>query len=159
MRRVAFDSIAPMQASPGHATVLAGLKPAVLARLVEVRSSLDHGFARLDDDEARAQLEQVLDHQANYLATGDPVSLRGFLRSYRAVRAADGLGPENLLHAVIAIGDVTAQVAQKELAAGARTAELVSSLARVSWSTARMVVEIIAEELAGRLAQVRELES
>ena len=32
------------------------------------------------------------------------------------------LGPENLLHAVIAIGDVTSQVAQKELAAGPRTA-------------------------------------
>ncbi len=147
-----------MPASPGHATVFAGLKPAVLARLVDVRSSLDHGFASLDEPAARAQLEQVLDHQSAYLASGDPALLRGFLRSYRAVRAADGLGPENLLHAVIAIGDVAAQVAQKELPAGPRTAELVSSLARVSWSTARMVVEIIAEELESRIAQMRELE-
>jgi hypothetical protein len=139
--------------------VFAGLKPAVLARLVDVRSSLDHGFARLDDAAARAQLEQVLDHQLGFLTSGDPALLRGFLRSYRAVRAADGLGPENLLHAVIAIGDVATQIMQKELPAGPRCAELVSSWARVSWSTARMVVEIIAEELAGRVAQMKELES
>jgi hypothetical protein len=159
MRERAFGSIASMSASPGHASVLASLKPAVLARLVEVRSSLDHGFAQLDEAGARAQLEQVVDHQTAFLGGGDPTLLRGFLRSYRAVRAADGLGPENLLHAVIAIGDVMTQVAQKELPAGPRTAELVSSLVRVSWSTARMVVEMIAEELGGRQAQLEELDA
>jgi hypothetical protein len=138
--------------------VFAGLKPALIDRLVEVRSSLDHGFARLDDGAARAQLEQVVDHQLGFLATGDAAILRGFLRGYRAVRAAEGLGPENLLHAVIAIGDVAAQTIHKELPHGPRTAELASSWARVSWATARMVVEIIAEELAGRETQLRELE-
>ena len=148
-----------MPSAPGHAAVFAGLVPAVLDRLVEVRSSLDHGFARLDDAAARAQLEQILSHQLGFLTSGDPASLRGFLRSYRALRAADGLGPENLLHAVTAIGDVATQIIQRDSPAGARTAELVSSWARVSWSTARMVVEMIAEELAGRVAQLRELES
>jgi hypothetical protein len=145
-------------AAPGHASVFAGLKPALLDRLVEVRSSLDHGFARLDDAAARAQLEQVIEHQLGFLATSDAAILRGFLRSYRAVRAGEGLGPENLLHAVIAIGDVAAQTIHKELAPGPRTAELASSWARVSWATARMVVEIIAEELVGREGQLRDLE-
>ena len=157
MRRNAFGSIAEMAASPGQAAVLAGLKPAILARLVEVRSSLDHGFARMDDDGARAQLEQVLDHQVGFLASGDPALLRGFLRSYRALRATDGLGPENFLHAVSAVGDVAAPVIQKELEPGPRTSELLSSLVRVTWSTARMVVEMLAEELDGRQAQLREL--
>jgi len=134
------------------------MKPALLDRLVEVRTSLDHGFARLDDATARAQLDQVLEHQLGFLATGDTAILRGFLRSYRALRAGEGLGPENLLHAVIAIGDVVAQVIHKEQPPGARTAELASSWARVSWTTARIVVEIIAEVLAGRDAQLRELE-
>lgn len=147
-----------MVPAPGHASVLADLKPILLARLVEARSSLDHGFARLDEAAARAQLEQVIDHQLGYLGTGDAAILRGFLRGYRAVRAAEGLGPENLLHAVIAIGDVAAQTIHRELPAGSRTAEIASSWARVSWATARMVVEIIAEELAGREAQLRELE-
>lgn len=139
--------------------MFAGLKPALIARLVEVRSSLDHGFARLDEATARAQLEQLFDHQLELLATDDATALRGFLRTYRAVRAADGLGPENLLHAVIAVGDVTAQVLHKEQPPGARTAELASAWARVSWMTARLVVEIIAEELAGRAAQLREIDA
>ena len=139
--------------------MFAGLVPAVVARLVEVRSSLDHGFGRLDEAAARAQLEAILSHQLSFLTTGDPALLRGFLRSYRAMRAADGLGPENLLHAVTAIGDVAIQIVQRDLGAGMRTAEVVSSWARVSWSTARMVVEMIAEELAGRNAQLQELES
>ncbi|HTJ44274.1 MAG TPA: hypothetical protein VL463_19355 [Kofleriaceae bacterium] len=148
-----------MPSAPGHAAVFAGLVPAVLDRLVEVRSSLDHGFARLDEAQARAQLEQILSHQVGFLTSGDSTSLRGFLRSYRALRAADGLGPENLLHAVTAIGDVTTQIIQRDSPSGARTAELVSSWVRVSWSTARIVVEMIAEELAGRVAQLQELES
>ncbi len=139
--------------------MFAGLVPAIVARLVEVRSSLDHGFGRLDEAAARAQLEAILSHQLSFLTTGDPALLRGFLRSYRAMRAADGLGPENLLHAVTAIGDVASQIVQRDLGPGLRTAEIVSSWARVSWSTARMVVEMIAEELAGRNAQLRELES
>jgi len=137
--------------------VFAGLKPAVLTRLIEVRGSLDHGFARLDAAAARELFEAVLDHQTTFLATGDTALLRGFLRSFRAMRAAEGLGAENLLHAMIAIGDVTAQVVNKELPAGPRTHELVSSLVRTSWTTARLVVEIIAEELAARTAQLGEL--
>ena len=147
-----------MPAAPGHASALARLRPALIARLVDVRASLDHGMARLDDAAARAQLEPLIDHQLAFLATGDPAILRGFLRTWRAMRAADGAGPESLLHLVIAIGDVFAQHAQQELGPGARTAEVVSSLARVSWSTARLVVELIAEELAARTAQLRELE-
>lgn len=148
-----------MPPAPGHAAVFAGLVPSIVARLVEVRSSVDHGFARLDDAAAKAQLEGLLSHQLSFLTTGDPALLRGFLRSYRAMRAGDGLGPENLLHAVIAVGDVATQIIQRDLGPGVRSAELVSSWARVSWSTARMVVEILAEELAGRVAQLRELES
>ena len=147
-----------MPAAPGHAHALARLKPALLARLIDVRASLDHGFARLDEAAARAQLEPLIDHQLGFLASGDPALLRGFLRSWRAVLAADGVGPESLLHVVIAIGDVVAQVAQQQLDAGARTAEVVSSLARVTWTTARLVVETIAEDLAARAAQLRELE-
>jgi hypothetical protein len=144
-----------MSGSPGHASVFAGLRPAVAARLVEVRSSLDPGFARLAPAAAAAQFEAVLTHQEGFLASGDPTGLRTFLRSFRAVRAAEGLGAENLLHAVIALGDVAIQVAQRDQPAGPRTAELVVSLARLNRATARLVVEIIAEELDGRVAQLR----
>lgn len=127
------------------------------ARLVEVRSSLDPGFARLEPRAAAAQFEAVLTHQEGFLATGDATALRGFLRSFRALRAAEGLGAENLLHAVIALGDVAIQVAQRDLGPGPRTAELIASLARLHRATARLVVEIIAEELDGRVAQLRSL--
>ena len=160
-----------------HARSFEELRPTVLARLMEVRSSLDHGLARLEEGDARAQLESIVDHIHAFLATGDRGPLRGFLRSVMTMRAAEGLAAENLLHAVVGIGDVCVQVVDKSAEGSegspaergeevglprpggstpperAGIAELVCALTHTNAVLTRLVVELIADELARRLLQ------
>jgi len=140
-----------------HARSFEELRPAVLVRLMEVRASLDHGLARLDDDAARGQLDAVLDHVQAFLATGDRTPLRAFLRGFLAVRAAEGLAAENLLHTVVAIGDVCVQVIHRELGVAPAASELAAALSRATAACTRQVAELIADELARRLAQREQL--
>jgi hypothetical protein len=132
------------------------LRPKILQRLLDMRASLDPSLGRLDEDTARAQIGAVLDHVGNFIATGDQGLHRAFLHTFLAMRAAEAQGPAAVLAMLVAIGDTAAQVAQEE----ARTAEdqeLTLFLTRVTASTARLVNDLIAEELERRLAQWSEL--
>jgi len=133
------------------------LRPKVLQRLLELRSTLDPSLGRLDDATARAQIGAVLDHLGNFIATGDLGLHRGFLHTFLAMRAAEAQSPASVLAMLVAIGDTAAQVAQEEGAGTPEGADLTLLLTRVTASTARAVNDLIAEELGRRAAQRAEL--
>jgi hypothetical protein len=134
------------------------LRPRILQRLLDLRSTLDPSLGRLDDPTARAQISAVLDHLGNFIATGDLGLHRAFLHTFMAMRAAEAQSPASVLAMLVAIGDTAAQVAQDEGAGTTEGAELTLLLTRVTASTARAVNDLIADELARRLRQWNELQ-
>jgi len=134
-----------------------GLRPKILQRLLDLRSTLDPSLGRLDEPNARAQIDAVLDHVGNFLATGDLGLHRAFLHTFLAMRAAEAQGPAAVLAMLVAIGDTAAQVAQEEAAITPSGSDLALMLTRVTASTARAVNDLIAEELERRLEQWAEL--
>lgn len=143
--------------APTLATAYEALRPKVLDRLLELRATLDPSLGRLDDAAARAQIGAVLDHLASFIATGDLALHRSFLHGFLAMRAAEAQGPASVLAMLVAIGDTAVQVAQEGAGDAAEATELTLLLTRVTASTARLVNDLIAEELARRDAQRAEL--
>ena len=133
------------------------LRPKILGRLLEIRSTLDPTLGRMDETTASAQINAVLDHVGNFLATGDLGLHRAFLHTFLAMRAAEAQGPAQVLAMLVAIGDTAAQVAQEGGGGTAEGVELTLMLTRVTASTARAVNDLIADELERRLSQWREL--
>ena len=133
------------------------LRPKILQRLLDLRSTLDPSLGRLDDATARAQIGAVLDHLGNFIATGDLGLHRAFLHTFLAMRAAEAQSPASVLAMLVSIGDTAAQVAQDEGAGTTEGSELTLLLTRVTASTARAVNDLIADELARRMGQWREL--
>jgi hypothetical protein len=148
-----------MSTAPPLARAYDTLRPRILQRLLEMRTSLDPSLGRLDDATARGQIGAVLDHLGNYIATGDLGLHRAFLHTFLAMRAAEAQGPAAVLAMLVAIGDTAAQIAQETGAGTAEGAELTLLLTRVTASTARAVNDLIAEELERRFAQWAELAS
>jgi hypothetical protein len=146
-----------MSTVPTLARSYEALRPKVLQRLLELRSTLDPSLGRLDDATARAQIGAVLDHLGNFIATGDLGLHRAFLHTFLAMRAAEAQSPASVLAMLVAIGDTAAQVAQEEGAGTAEGADLTLLLTRVTASTARGVNDLIAEELGRRAGQRAEL--
>jgi hypothetical protein len=137
--------------TPPLARAFEALRPRILQRLLELRSTLDPSLGRLDEVTARAQVGAVLDHLGNFIATGDMGQHRAFLHTFLAMRAAEAQSPAAVLAMLVAIGDTAAQVAQDEGAGSAEGAELTLLLTRVTASTARAVNDLIAEELSRRM--------
>lgn len=128
----------------------------MVARLLELRSSLDPTLARGDEATARAQIEAVLDDFGDYIATGDLPTHRAFLAAFVAKRAAEESGASSALSMLVAIGDTAAQVVQERLLTGAGE-ELALLVARVTAGSVRIVNELIADELFRRKALAHEL--
>ncbi len=126
------------------------LRPRILQRLIELRTTLDQTLARMDESLARSQLDAVLDHLGNFIATGDMGLHRAFLHTFLAMRAAEAQSPAAVLAMLVAIGDTAAQVAQEQGVGTNEGAELTLLLTRVTASTARAVNDLIAEELERR---------
>jgi hypothetical protein len=146
-----------MSTVPTLARPYEALRPRILQRLLELRSTLDPSLGRLDDATARAQIGAVLDHLGNFIATGDLGLHRAFLHTFLAMRAAEAQSPASVLAMLIAIGDTAAQVAQEDASSTPQGAELTLLLTRVTASTARGVNDLIAEELGRRIGQKAEI--
>ena len=140
-----------MSGVPSYVAAFEQLRPQVLARLIEVRGSLDHAIARLSADEARAMFEGVLHALSTLLVTGDHTLHRGFLHTFVAVRSTEGLGPDHAQRLLVAIADVAATLARAQHPDDPTTALAINHAARL---TARMVNDGIAEELDRRSAQL-----
>ena len=144
-----------MSTVPPQARTYEALRPRILQRLLDLRSTLDPSLGRLDEPAARAQIGAVLEHLGNFIATGDLRLHRAFLQTFLAMRAAEAQSPASVLAALVAIGDTAAQVAQEE-GAGAG-AELTLLLTRVTASMARALNDLIAEQLERRRRSWRDL--
>jgi len=137
-------------ALPPLAQAYEALRPKILQRLLELRATLDPSLGRLDELAARAQITAVLEHLGNFIATGDVGLHRAFLHTFLAMRAAEAQSSASVLATMVAIGDTAAQVAQEEGAGTTGGAELTLLLTRVTASTARLVNDLVADELERR---------
>ncbi len=146
-----------MSTAPPVARAYDELRPKILQRLLEIRATIEPTLGRLDEATATAQIDAVLEHVGNFIATGDLGLHRAFLHTFLAMRAAEAQGPAQVLAMLVAIGDTAAQVAQEGGGGTPEGTELTLMLTRVTASTARAVNDLIAEELERRLAQWREL--
>jgi hypothetical protein len=146
-----------MSTAPPVARAYDELRPKILQRLLEIRATLDPTLGRMDEATASAQINAVLDHVGNFLATGDLGLHRAFLHTFLAMRAAEAQGPAQVLAMLVAIGDTAASVAQEGGSATPEGTELTLILTRVTAATAHAVNDLIADELERRLAQWREL--
>lgn len=135
------------------AELLTQLRPQVLARLDEVREALDESYQSLDAVVARERFEMLVDRYQAYLAEADVDGHRRFLRRWLALRLAEGRSPESVLHVLVAFGDVLVQVARNSLPPAATTLELVRELQRLTYVTARLVVDVLAEDLGRKSAK------
>ena len=139
-----------MSTVPPMARAFEALRPKILQRLLELRSTLDPSLGRLDEATARSQMNAVLEHLGNFIATGDVGLHRAFLHTFLAMRAAEAQSPATVLAMLVAIGDTAAQVAQEDGEGTHEGAELTLLLTRVTASTARLVNDLLADELARR---------
>jgi hypothetical protein len=147
-----------MSTAPPVARAYDELRPKILQRLLDMRGTLDPSLGRLDEANARAQIQAVLDHIGNFIATGDLGLHRAFLHTFLAMRAAEAQGPAAVLAMLVAIGDTAAQVAQEEAIQRTGGTDLTLMLTRVTASTARALNDLIAEELDRRYEQWRDLD-
>jgi len=146
-----------MSTVPPLARAYEALRPKMLERMLDLRSTLDASLARLDERTARAQVDAVLEHLGNFITTGDLRLHRAFLQTFLAMRTAEAQSPAAVLATLVAIGDAAAQVAQDEGAGSAEGPELTLLLTRVTASTARALNDLIAEELESRRRSWRDL--
>jgi hypothetical protein len=146
-----------MSTVPPLARAYEGLRPKILARLLDLRATLDPALGRLDEEAARTQVGAVLEHLGNFIATGDLRLHRAFLHTFLAMRAAEAQSPASVLAMLVAIGDTAALVAQEEGAGTPEGAELTLMLTRVTASTARAVNDLIAEEIESRRKSWRDM--
>ncbi len=144
---------------PPLARAFEALRPKVLQRLLELRSTLDASLGRLDDATARSQMGAVLEHLGNFIATGDIGLHKASLHTFLAMRAAEAQSPASVLAMLVAIGDTAAQVAQEEGAGTTEGAELTLLLTRVTASTARLLNDLIADEVERRKTRIGDLKA
>jgi len=141
-----------------HAETFQSLRADVLDRLVTGRASIDQGYAAVDEETVRGQFDVVLGKMASYLATEDADAFRSFVMRWAAMRGGAGFGPENIVHSVVAIGDVVRRVAHRRLGISPETADFARSVTAASILAARALVDDLADELAQRSAELRVLE-
>lgn len=130
-----------------HARTFESIRPDVLDRLLDVRGSIDHTLSGIPSHVIRQQFDAVLARMQAYLRDGDAARYRGLADRWVAFRLGEGATPENLIHAVVALGDVILDVARGRMAPGPATTEFAREVARLNFATARLVVEALAEAL------------
>jgi len=138
-----------------HAQLFDSLRQDVLARLIEVRGSIDHAYAKIPETTIREHLELALDKMYTFLVTEDASSYRNFISRYMAVRVGEGFSYESIIHAAVAIGDLVAQVAREQLPESPQREHFIRRVMRMNFEHTRMLVDLVSIELNDRMAQRR----
>lgn len=141
-----------------HAETFQTLRAEVLDRLVAIRASIDRSYERIPDDVIRGQFDVVLGNMAVYLDGGDAHRYSDFVRRWAAMRAGEGFAPENVVHAVVAIGDVVRLVAHERLGMSPDTSAFARAVTYTSGLAARTLVAELADELEQRMAELAVME-
>ena len=139
---------------PDYAQIFESLRDHVMNRLLEVRGSIDHAYTKIPEPIIREHFDLVLDKMYTFLATQDSSVYARFIRRYMAMRVGEGFTHENLIHSAVAIGDVVAQVARERLPESPRRDTFVRTVMRMNFVIARMMVAVVAEDLAERTSQL-----
>src|SRR5688500_14095101 len=132
----------------GHAATFEQIRPEVLERLLDVRGSIDQAFSGIPSQVIRQEFDSVLERMQSYLDDRNTERTRSFATRWVAFRLGEGFSPENLIHSVVALGDVVVEVARTRLPPGSETAEFVREVVRMNFIAARLIVESLAAELA-----------
>jgi hypothetical protein len=132
-----------------HARTFETIRPEVLERLIDVRGSIDQNLSGVPSEVIREEFDAVLDRMQGYLGDGDVERYRAFASRWVAFRLGEGFSPENLIHSVVALGDVVVEVAREKLPSGPEGGggEFVREVVRMNYVAARLIVEILAGEL------------
>lgn len=127
--------------------LFARLRPRFLERLLEVREGLDESFLSLAEDVATERFQLLVDRYQTYLGDGDVDRHRRFIRRWLALRLGEGRSAESVLHGLVATGDVLVQIARADLPPKTSAVVFVRELQRMTYVTARLVVDVLAEDL------------
>jgi hypothetical protein len=128
--------------------LLEAIRPAVIARIVEGSPPIKLGLAPGAD--AGPQLEALLDRLVALVADPDPRRHLGFVTRWVASHLGEGYTPEDMVHAIVTLGDLMAQGVRGRPAAGTAGLGLIRDLARATRALVRLVVDVLGGEL-GRL--------
>lgn len=139
---------------PDYAQLFESLRTHVMNRLLEVRGSIDHAYTKIPESIIREHFDLVLDKMYTFLVTQDTSVYKRFIRRYMAMRVGEGFTHENLIHSAVAIGDVVAQVARERLSESSRRDEFICVVMKMNFVHARMMVAVVAEDLAERTNQL-----
>lgn len=138
---------------PDYAQLFESLRPQVMERLLEVRGSIDHAYTKIAESVIEEHFSLVLDKMYTFLATQDTTVYHRFVRRYMAMRTGEGFTHENLIHSAVAIGDVVAQVTRERMPESVHRDDFIREVMRMNFIHARMMVAVVAEDLAERTAQ------
>jgi hypothetical protein len=130
-----------------HARTFEAIRPEVTARLLDVRGTIDHTLSAVPSQVIRQEFDAVLDRMQRYLGDREEAPYRSFASRWVAFRLGQGHSPENLIHSVVALGDVVVEIGRRRLPPGPDTAEFLREVARMNFLAARLIVEVLAAEL------------
>ncbi len=141
-----------MRRSP--AEILSTIRGQVVDELAGRRSTVDHVFHELGGEEVRELYETLVGKLQLYLSDGDPANYRAYLRRWVAMRLGSGARHENLIPALIGVGDAVTEVAQDIDGDTDEVRALGRSIMQAGFLAARVVVEVLADEHRRRLRQL-----
>jgi len=139
------------------AEILASIRDEVIDQLVGARGTVDHVYHEMEDDELRSLFVVLLGKLGTYLQDHDPRGFRSYVRRWVALRVGAGARHENLIPALVSVGDTAIEVAQEREGDTDQVRALMRSLAQANFLAARVVVEVLADEYARRRLQLRGL--
>lgn len=141
------------------AEFLATIRDRVVDELAGRRGTVDHVFHEVGGDELRELYDGLVGKLHTYLADGDPASYRAYLRRWVVLRLGAGARHENLIPALISVGDAIAEIAQEVAGDTDEARELGRSVMQAGFLAARVVVEVLADEHRRRMRQFEALTS
>lgn len=126
----------------------------VLDELVRRRQTVDHVFHGVSEGELRSLFDVLLGKMAAFAADRDPRGLRSYLRRWVALRVGAGARHENLIPALVAVGDTAIEVARDQFGDTDEIRALMRTTAQANFIAARVVVEVLADEYHRRRTQI-----
>lgn len=131
------------------------LRGDVLGRLVEAAGSIDQDFLAMGAEQTQAEMGVLLDKMESYLVSEDPQLYRSFASTQLAMRIGQGGSAEGLVHLVVTVCDVISQTARERMSTDPGCKGFILEVQRMSFVATRMLVALIADELADRQEQMR----
>jgi len=129
----------------------------VLDELLASRGTIDHVHHEMDESELRSHFEALLTKIQAFVADRESQVFRAYIRRWVTMRVSAGARHENLIPALVSIGDTAIEVVRSGEGDTDDTRELMRMVAQANFLASRVVVEVLADEFQRRRTQVVEL--